>query len=81
MRNVSPRKLNTFWFKVTNSKLKIWIGLELIDPKFEWWVWLDDGKKFESGKEWIDYASTQFKNGDIISMIVENGSLWYQVNE
>ena len=36
----------------------IWIGIEQVNPKYEWWMRLKDCKKFQSDEnKWIDYGN------------------------
>ena len=82
-RKVKPGSVNTYRFRVTNSKsMNIWIGLEHEEPKYEWWFWLKDGWKFESkDNEWVEYTSGRVQNGDVITMIVDGEHATFKVND
>ena len=62
----------------TKGSLNIWIGLEQISPKYEWWVRLKDGKKFESkDNAWFDFGNIGAQNNDVITMIVDGENVSY----
>jgi len=70
--------INIYNFQIKSSfeNLNTWVGFEKISPKYEWWIRLKDGKKFESSdKEWKDCLSHKFESGDIISLIVDGSNV------
>lgn len=83
MRKVKPGCVNVFRFRALSSRLNCWIGLEQLNPKYEWWFRLKDGKRFESeDNQWIEFSNTaNIKSGDIIQMTVDGENLSFKVND
>ena len=75
--------MNCYRFKIQASKkMNLWVGMQQTEPRYEWWVRLNDGKKFDSGDNaWSDYTDYKFKPGDIVEMTSNGENVSFSVND
>lgn len=81
MRKPKAACVNQYNFKIKSSKMKIWIGVQNQDPKYEWWMRLSDLSKFQSeDNEWTEFAQGKVKSGDVVSLILNGESMKFMIN-
>ena len=60
--------------------MNVWIGLEQREPRYEWWLNLSTGHKFETASNaWVPFTSNKVEVGEVVLMMVEGDTLSYKV--